>query len=82
MCAVPPYINFCLMTRKSLRAKIIWKCVMCYRCEGSTSVGLKKTAICWDADNHRLHQDPADVLHITFCHHGGAGGTQARHMAQ
>jgi len=55
---------------------------MCYRCEGSTSVGLKKTAICWDADNHRLHQDPADVLHITFCHHGGAGGTQARHMAQ
>jgi len=52
------------------------------RCEGSTSVGLKATAICWDADNYRLHQNLADVLHVALCHHGGTGGAQAGYLAQ
>lgn len=67
---------------KTSEDNIIKKCVLYGRCEGSSLVGLEATAVCWDADDHRLHKDPADVLQIALCHHGGAGGTQARHLAQ
>lgn len=54
--------------------------MVCDRCEGSTAVGQYAAEVCGHADNHRLHQDTADVLHIAHCHHGRAGGTQAGHL--
>lgn len=44
-------------------------------------MGQQQAGVRGHVDDHRLHQDPADVLQVTQRGHGGAGGAQARRLA-
>lgn len=58
-----------------LRARLQWR-------PGGTALGLEAAGIRRHADNHRLHQDPEDVLQIAQLVDGRARGAQARDVAK